>query len=248
MDNNEKDHNSLNLKSDKENAQLIDDNGPFETLEIVSENYNITYILVITIVIIYIITSIPSFTHINPWFLQWGGFESDRINEMELWRLITANLLHSNLKHLLLNCISLAIWGFLLEKSIGKTPLIVLIIFSAMFTDYFTYIFLPGTYSIGASGIAYGMMFAFIIYLLAIELLINPEEFKKQIVSFVVLIVFQILANFYGDPNLNIWGHLGGSVAGILFMIMYIVIYRDKIMKTKEMIDTQQNSNETKND
>ena len=198
--------------------------------------YAVTIGFVILLLVVYIISTFPNFTKINYFFLLWGGMIPVVLDSSEYWRLITANLLHANLMHIAANTVSILIWGHLLEKYLGSRGMIILIILSGLFTTVFSGLFSPvDSFSIGASGIAYGLMTAFMVYAFVITLLGNPKEFGGQLVSFSVLVIIQIFYNLQGAGTLDIWGHLGGSVSGLLFMIVYFLIKIPVYLKTRKL-------------
>lgn len=185
--------------------------------------YKSTLTLTLVIIIIYLITSFPNFMKIDSFFIVWGALIPGRINDLEFWRIITANLLHVSPMHLISNSISIILWGHLLERQIGSKAVFLLMIFSGLMTCLFSYTFNPLGISLGASGIAYGLMLAFIVYVIFITTLKNPAEFKGQMISFLVLMFFQIAYNIQASSTVDIWGHLGGSIAGIIFISGYII-------------------------
>ncbi|MEW5821136.1 MAG: rhomboid family intramembrane serine protease [Cyanobacteriota bacterium] len=194
--------------------------------------YKSTLTLLATIIIIYIISAFPYMTEPSNLFIKWGALIPSKLYHLELWRLFTANLLHADLSHLFANSFSIAIWGILLEKSIGSRNVAFLIFFSAILTTALSAYCSPYVVSLGASGIAYGLMTAFIIYFIYINLLENRKNFKRDLFSFSMLIVFQVIYNISEANRVDIWGHLGGTIAGLVFITILIV---EQMFFKKEM-------------
>lgn len=207
--------------------QIQQDNsiGLPDYLQLNAVNYNVIPKFVMLLIIFYLISSVPQFTEINTLAIYLAGLIPDRVLHGEIWRLITANLLHADLKHLFYNVISIFIWGLLLEKQIGSKAIILLIALSSIGMSVVSIIFAPTMTSIGASGIAYALMCAVVTYILVLTIIFNPKKAAGQIVSIFILMLIQIYYNLWGDKYLNIWGHLGGSMVGIGFMLIYIFIH-----------------------
>jgi membrane associated rhomboid family serine protease len=214
-------------------------NHAFSTLHqaresVANTRYTATISLIFLIISIYIVTSFPFFTKINPYFVFWGAMVPTGIDQMQLWRVVTANLLHADFMHLAANTISILIWGHLLERVVGTRAMFILFVLAGFFTTLFSYFLGPDTFSLGASGIAYGLMFAFLIYVLVLTVFKNPRQFGGQLISFGVLMGIQILYNIQYSSKLDIWGHLGGSVAGILFISVYLIFLPLLAMKQQK--------------
>ncbi|MGD9581507.1 MAG: rhomboid family intramembrane serine protease [Vampirovibrionia bacterium] len=184
-------------------------------------NYSATLSLLILIAVIYFISSLPSMQQINSVFIEYGALIPSMLFEGQYWRLITPNFLHADLSHLFSNSVSIAIWGHLLERYIGSKNVFLLIIMACFFTTSFSAFFSPNAVSLGASGIAYALMSAFVIYAIFLTVSKKPQAFKGQLVSFLVLVVFQIAFNYFDKATIDVWGHLGGAVCGIVFIIFY---------------------------
>lgn len=195
--------------------------------------FKCTITLIIIIIAVYMVTSFPTFERPASFFVQWGALVPSEIANMQLWRIITANLMHANIMHLLANSISIAIWGHLIERSLGSKAVFLLIIFSGLFTTGFSAYFQPDAVSLGASGIAYGLMTAFITYLVFITLLKDPGQYKGQMISFLVLVIVQIAYNVMESSTVDVWGHLGGAVAGFVFIILFLISNYFKFIKPK---------------
>lgn len=187
------------------------------------KRYHCTYTLIIVIISIYLITSFPLFIAPNSWYVYSFALIPQALFEGQLWRLITPNFLHANLNHITANAISIIIWGHLLEKIIGTRAMYLLVIISCIFTTLFSAIGTPQTISLGASGIAYALMSAFILYVLFITFMKIPGEFGGQLFSFIVLVLFQVGYNYVNSSTVDIWGHIGGTIAGIAFIICVMV-------------------------
>lgn len=192
--------------------------------ELSFRKYSATLSLLVLISVVYLVSSLPNFQQINTFFLQWGALVPELLYNGQYWRLITPNFLHADLYHLFSNALSIAIWGHLLERYIGSRSLFVLILLSCVLTTTFSAILSPDAISLGASGIAYGLMTAFVLYAISLTVLDKPAAFKGQLVSFMVLVVVQIAYNYYENTTVDVWGHLGGAVSGLIFILLFALI------------------------
>lgn len=192
--------------------------------EVSFKNYAATLSLLIVIFVVYLISSIPDIQRVNPFFVQWGALIPQLLFDGQLWRLITPNFLHADLNHIFANSVSIAIWGHLLERYVGSRAVFALIFLSCLLTTTFSAFMSPETLSLGASGIAYGLMTAFVLYAITLTVLNKPAAFRGQMVSFMVLVLVQIAYNYYESANVDVWGHLGGAVAGVIFILLYALV------------------------
>ena len=199
--------------------------------EVSFKNYAATMSLLVLILVLYVISSFPVFTHVNQFFINWGALIPPLLFDGQWWRLITPNFLHFDLNHITANTISIVIWGHLLEKHVGTKAVFLLIFLSCIFTTGFSALMTPDNISLGASGIAYGLMTAFILYVITLTVFNRPGEFKGQMVTFIVFVAIQIVYNYYESSNVDVWGHLGGAVAGLIFIVSYAVVNLSMLSK-----------------
>lgn len=195
---------------------MTDHDGEPAVVETKGGSYPVTLWLIALIVVIYGITSAPVFLVSSPYYLELFDFSAEMVRQGQWWRLITGNLLHLNFSHLLNNAFAIYIFGHFLEPVIGSRRLFILILLSIAGTDWVSYMLDMGP-SVGASGIGYGLMFAYIVLILFMQRLVNPDSFWPQFRSAVVLALVIMFWNWSERGNVNIWGHLGGGLAGVIY-------------------------------
>lgn len=112
---------------------------------------------------------------ISPAFASAGIYHRDYVRAGELWRLVTAQLLHADVAHLALNALSVFAVGVLLERAIGRAALVFVAGVSAL--GAMLACWLAG-YSdvVGISGVVCGMVGA-----LALLELAAPEQLPAAI-------------------------------------------------------------------
>lgn len=170
---------------------------------------------------LYFVSTLPSGIEVNYGVLALANLDVGAITQgHEYWRLITANLFHANLMHLAFNAFSLLIFGSLLEKQIGWPMLLLWMVISLIGCDMASILFdVPR--SIGASGIAYGLQTGFISFH-GKQLIVNRlQETGKTLQSLFGYLLIMLAINAISTDQINIYGHLGGALAGFLCALVY---------------------------
>jgi rhomboid protease GluP len=180
--------------------------------------YPVTLGLIITITVIYALCVLPNFTGKPPrLILNWGAFNPVAFEEGEWWRIITANLLHASWSHVGSNALGLYVFGHMLEPLMSRRHFVALVILSGLGAMGLSYLLLPGS-TIGASGIVFGLMFAYLTIQVMFERVLHPERMMDQIRGALGLMLAYFLWN-WGDPShpVNMWGHTGGALVGLVY-------------------------------
>lgn len=138
------------------------------------------------------------------------------IQNQEYWRLITPIFVHIGLMHIAVNSLTLYFAGRILEPIIGHTRFFFLYILSGIMGNALSFGF-GSSYglSAGASTSLFGMFAAFII--LGRIYPYHPV-IRHMSQNMMLLIVLNLVMNLF-DSGVDILGHLGGAIGGILFMI-----------------------------
>jgi len=146
------------------------------------------------------------------------------------WQLLTYGFLHQDLVHIVLNLISLAMFGAELEWTWGRRRFIVFYVACLVFAGFFhalinTFV-LAQTGAInnveGASGaifgllVAYGMLFPD----RRISLLLLPVMLKAKTLVIIFMVMQAVLALSGLGTGESHFGHLAGGLAGWL-LVMY---------------------------
>jgi len=135
----------------------------------------------------------------------------------EWWRLMSAAFLHYGFIHLGLNMLALYWFGPLLERLVGSLRFLLLYLASGLAGSAGALWVSPNDITVGASGAIFGILGALLVL-----------EQRKMISSggqILVLIVLNLLLSAT-LPGISIGGHLGGLVAGIVCMILYLEFRR----------------------
>ena len=135
----------------------------------------------------------------------------------EWWRLMSAAFLHYGFIHLGLNMLALYWFGPLLERLVGSLRFLLLYLAAGLAGSAGALWLAPNDITVGASGAIFGILGALLVL-----------EQRKMISSggqILVLIVLNLLLSAT-LPGISIGGHLGGLVAGIVCMILYLEFRR----------------------
>lgn len=154
-------------------------------------------------------------------------FNREKILQGEYWRLITSNLVHYGVAHVLMNIAAFIIISFTLLKELSLKPYIVLLLICAIAVNLGTLLFNPElNFYRGFSGALHGLIVA--------GLLLN--SFRNRWLSYVcVLLVFaKIIHEHQADFQANelqallpvkvaVDSHLYGAIAGLIFFGLYFI-------------------------
>ncbi|XID90718.1 rhomboid family intramembrane serine protease [Paenibacillaceae bacterium WGS1546] len=167
---------------------------------------------------------------------EWGIFYQhpyfDRYGLGEPWRYVTSIALHAGWEHLLFNCFSTLIFAPPLERLWGHTRYLAYYLVSGIAGNALSAIVYAGTEygSLGASGAIYGLFGAYL-YLAVFRKVVLDEATRKMIF---ISLIFGFFYSFLA-PNVNIWAHLGGAIAGFALMAMYVSQKENKRRRTNQM-------------
>lgn len=163
---------------------------------------------------------------LEPWSFNLLAYDRSAVSELQLWRLFSGNLLHSNTAHLGMNLLALlAVWALFGEYMPAQryTGLLVLI---GLFCTICIYYFAPerGSY-VGLSGIIHGLLiygsiidirhkiwlgwllFAGVILKIVHEQLVGPSAATAELINTAVA------------TESHLYGAIGGALCGVAVLI-----------------------------
>ena len=164
----------------------------------------ITYTLILINIVIWLcmILYLNRFSDVK--LLEVGGLVHFNVVHGEWYRLISSMFLHFNFEHILMNMLSLFIFGKIVESIIGSWRMLIIYIISGLYGNFVSLSFNTTTISVGASGA--------IMYL---SKNFNKKMIGQLLIALVVLIVFSLFMS-----NINIMAHLGGFISGVLITLI----------------------------
>ncbi len=147
-----------------------------------------------------------------------AGFVKQFFNEGQYWRILTGASLHGGIAHLGFNCYALFAFGKLIETLSNRAHLAIIFLFSAIGGGILSWIFIPNTPSIGASGGIVGFLGYMTVYGYKRRKLL-PDGFLKNMLINVGFIAF---VGVFVMGNVDNFGHLGGFLVGLIYGLIQI--------------------------
>ena len=174
----------------------------------------VTYILIISNVILWLcmILYFNRFSDIK--LLDVGGLVHFNVVHGEWYRLVTSMFLHFNFEHILMNMLSLYIFGKIVESVLGSWKMLAIYLFAGIFGNFVSLSFNTTTISVGASGAIFGLIgsiFA-ILYL--------SKTFDKRVIGQLLIALVILIGLSLFMSNINVMVHLGGFIGGLLITLI----------------------------
>lgn len=130
----------------------------------------------------------------------------------EYWRLVTPIFLHAGFMHVAFNSFALVLFGPALEQMLGRFKFVMAYLVTGIAGNVATFVLGPSEFwyvHVGASGSVYGLMGIYIFMVAFRKHLIDQGSSQIITVIFIVGIIMTFLR-----PNINIYAHIFGAVAG----------------------------------
>lgn len=174
----------------------------------------ITYTLILINIVIWLcmILYLNRFSEVK--LLEVGGLVHFNVVHGEWYRLISSMFLHFNFEHILMNMLSLFIFGKIVESIIGSWRMLIIYIISGLYGNFVSLSFNTTTISVGASGAIFGLIGS-IFVIMYLSKNFNKKMIGQLLIALVVLIVFSLFMS-----NINIMAHLGGFISGVLITLI----------------------------
>lgn len=174
----------------------------------------ITYTLILINIVIWLcmILYLNRFSDVK--LLEVGGLVHFNVVHGEWYRLISSMFLHFNFEHILMNMLSLFIFGKIVESIIGSWRMLIIYIISGLYGNFVSLSFNATTISVGASGAIFGLIGS-IFVIMYLSKNFNKKMIGQLLIALVVLIVFSLFMS-----NINIMAHLGGFISGVLITLI----------------------------
>lgn len=131
----------------------------------------------------------------------------------ETWRLITANVLHRDVLHLVFNMFFLFNVGGTIENAYRKQDYILVLVMSALGTTLLSTMMSPIP-SVGASGIVLGLFGAATVFAYKYAEIL-PRKYRRYLTGAVLPYAMFVLYVGLATPQTDNWGHFGGLIGGI---------------------------------
>lgn len=139
-----------------------------------------------------------------------GGLVHFNVVHGEWYRLITSMFLHFNFEHILMNMLSLFIFGKLVEAIAGHWRMLGIYLISGVFGNLVSLAIDSTSISVGASGAIFGLIGA-----LFAMMFIGKQYERKTLFQLIGVLLLLTLVSLF-ISNVNIFAHIGGFIGGIL--------------------------------
>lgn len=192
------DMNQKTLKNEKKLAKIFSPKKPV-----------ITYALIVLNIMVYLFMLLYD-TDGTYFYALANNYEA--VQNGQVYRLITSMFLHSDIIHIACNMYALYVLGPVVERYYGKTKFLFIYMLSGILGSIFSAAFMSAeTISIGASGAIFGLLgsIAYFTYYYRATL---QGLLRSQILPVILL----NLALGFMIPGIDISGHIGGLIGGIL--------------------------------
>nr|WP_315186354.1 rhomboid family intramembrane serine protease [uncultured Albidiferax sp.] len=148
--------------------------------------------------------------------LHWGGNATSEVQRGQVWRLLTATVVHGGIVHLVMNMLGLWAIGQTAERIYGHRVFLAMYLGSALAGSALSLHFAAQTtVSVGASGAVFGLAGVVLVAVLRHRDSM-PQLFGKQMLRGMGLFVVLSLAQGFLQAGVDNAAHVGGLLAGAL--------------------------------
>jgi membrane associated rhomboid family serine protease len=146
--------------------------------------------------------------------VAWGAKVAPLVFDLgQLWRLLTANLLHQNLQHIAFNLFVLFNVGGALENAYRRVDYLLLLFGAALGTTLMSLWRMPEAVTAGASGIVYGVLGGAVVFGIKYRELL-PQRYRRVLGEATIPTVLAFLYIGFTARGVDNWAHLGGLLSG----------------------------------
>ena len=178
----------------------------------------ITYILIALCVIIY-----GADLLLGNALTLLGANYGPLVKDGQIWRIITCVFLHAGIFHLACNMYALYVVGPRVEDFFGKIKFLLIYLISGICGSLLSIGLNDKVVSVGASGAIFGLFGALLYFGYAYRGYIGAMV-KSQILP----VVFLNLMLSFMIPGIDMWGHIGGLIGGVISAYMLGTIENKK--------------------
>ena len=170
-----------------------------------------------------------TFTQINITNLGYFSslsFDQTFIENNQWWRLVSPMFLHFSFAHLAFNCLWIYILGEKIERIDGSLTFITIVIFTAVSSNSLQYFWNGSSLFGGLSGVIYGLLG----FCMILEMDSSRNRYDIPPGLYLFMIIWLVLGflgilELFGFGAIANFAHLGGLVSGIIFAMIYKILY-----------------------
>ncbi|WP_042162846.1 rhomboid family intramembrane serine protease [Paenibacillus gorillae] len=182
--------------------------------------YPVTAGIIALNIVYFIIVALSGSTTDDYHLIRYGSFITitsiDPFGLIEPWRYVTSMFMHSGLMHLMFNMFSLLVFAPPLEHLLRKVRYGVFYLLCGILANAFVALMAVllgdnAVHAVGASGAIYGVYGAFL-YIALFRKAWLDEGSRKTVYTILIFgLIYSIIT-----PQVSLWGHVGGGLAGFL--------------------------------
>jgi len=168
----------------------------------------ITGIIIILCIAMFILTGGGFDTNV---LVKYGANYGELVKNGEFYRLVASMFLHAGILHIFLNMYSLYIVGPRVEDFFGKWKYLLIYLISGISASLLSISLNGNVVSVGASGAIFGLFGALLYFGY------NHRGYIGAIIRSQILpiVIYNLLMGFF-IPGIDMWGHIGGLIGGII--------------------------------
>ncbi len=179
----------------------------------------VTTLLFILFLSIYFLSTSGKFDFGDDFGFVLEGGGSNRVFEnFEIYRIFSSAFIHANFFHLFMNLLVLAAVGDVLEKTVSSLRFINIFFLSTLCGFFTFFLFSYDEFGAGASGGIYGLWGAYLCLKFKYEKFLPGSVNAVTLNSLMWLLALQFTLEIFVFENIGISNHLGGFVAGFLYL------------------------------
>ena len=133
---------------------------------------------------------------------------------IQIYRILTAMFLQANITHIAFNMLSLLFVGVVVERVFGSGRFAIIYFASGIAAGLLQAFVIPDSIALGASGAIFGIFGAFGAFLLMRRRSLGPAV-NSMIGQWVFWLGLNLFISF-SDPQIALFDHLGGLIAGFV--------------------------------
>lgn len=177
----------------------------------------LTWALLVVLGLIFVLEEAWGGSDTVPTLVRMGGNTADTLPS-EPWRLLSSAALHAGVAHMLVNGFVLVVLGGFMEKLLGPGRYVALLLVSAIGGSLASATLSSAAVAVGASGAIWGVLGAAAALAwrpgTLIPAAVVPALRRNAIVNLVINLSISFL------PQVDIWAHLGGGLAGAALVLL----------------------------
>ncbi len=147
--------------------------------------------------------------------VDWGGNLSELTTNDQWWRLLTCTFVHGGIVHLGFNMWVLSAIGRFYERIVGQVGFLLLYLISGVTGSLISILWQQDVVSVGASGAVFGIIGGLGALVIRKSAGFPASVLKPLQKSVVAFLGYNMVIGF-ALPNIDVAGHLGGLVGGVL--------------------------------